>query len=477
MAPSQTNSLRPQRAAWLRDDHLSFVWGGMVWVLIVLMIVPEGLDYQGLASGDASGTGGVVSRLLWLGLLALSVTIICWRAALAWLLLRFLNPYLLLIAGLAVLSIAWSIDPSLSARRLLRVGTITLVCIAFVLAAWHARRYQNVVRPIITAMLVGSIAFGLVFPTLAIHQQSAPELAGAWRGLTNHKNGLGGLASIALILWVHAGLTREVRLLPALAGSAIAVTCLVLSRSSTSMAASAFVVLFLFVALGSPQALRRWVPQLVALLVVTLLVYALAILDLVPGLSLLLTPITALTDKDATFTGRTQIWSILAEHVAQRPLLGSGYGAYWTAGPVPGTESFDFVGRMGKFYPGSAHNGYLEVVNDLGWVGLACLLAYLVKHVRQSLQLLGTDRHQGTLYLALFFQQAITNLSESHWFSVLSIDFILMTLASTALARGLIEYRFHAVFGEPLGVARLAGGGTAVLGPGRSFARVQRGRA
>lgn len=238
------------------------------------------------------------------------------------------------------------------------------------------------------------------------------------------------------------------------------------------MAASAFVLLFLLVTLGSPRALRRYVPHLVALLVVTLLVYALAILDLVPGLSLLLTPITALTDKDASFTGRTQIWALVAEHVQLRPLLGSGYGAYWTAGAVPGTESF--VVRMGNFYPGSAHNGYLEIANDLGLVGLACLLAYLVKHVKQALQLLGTDRPQGALYLALFFQQAIANLSESHWFSVLSVNFILMTLATTALARGMIEYRFRAVFGEPPRAASVAGHRTAPLTPEPSFVRVQR---
>jgi len=41
------------------------------------------------------------------------------------------------------------------------------------------------------------------------------------------------------------------------------------------------------------------------------------------------------------------------------------------------------------------------------------------------------------LYLALFFQQVISNQSESHWFTVLSVDFVIMTLATTALARSL----------------------------------------
>ena len=85
--------------------------------------------------------------MLWLGLLALGTIIVLWRAGLAWLLARMLNPFLLLFVALAVASVAWSIDPALSARRLIRMGTIVLVCVAFVLIGWHARRFQNVVRP------------------------------------------------------------------------------------------------------------------------------------------------------------------------------------------------------------------------------------------------------------------------------------------------------------------------------------------
>jgi hypothetical protein len=73
----------------------------------------------------------------------------------------------------------------------------------------------------------------------------------------------------------------------------------------------------------------------------------------------------------------------------------------------------------------------------------------MLSYVRQSLRLLSIDRDQAVLYLALFFQQAISNLSESHWLSVLSIDFILMTLATMALARGLLEYRLRAALGAP----------------------------
>jgi hypothetical protein len=169
MDPRTSSNTRSHGMPWLRDDRYSFLLAGMIWVLIVLMIVPDGFDYQSLTTTGAPSAGGAISRMLWLGLLALSAIIICWRAGLAWLLAHIVNPFLLLFVALAVASIAWSIDPSLSVRRLVRMGMIVLACAAFVLMGWHARRYQTVVRPILTIVLLGSIVFGLVSPTLAIH--------------------------------------------------------------------------------------------------------------------------------------------------------------------------------------------------------------------------------------------------------------------------------------------------------------------
>jgi O-antigen ligase len=434
---------------WRADARHAAAPAALLWALIVLMVVPEGLDY-GLVDGeDAPAGAGAVSLALWLGLLGGSLVIIVKRWSLARALLRRLNPYLLLLVALAVASIAWSIDPGLSVRRVYRLITIVATCVAFVLVGWHAQRCQNVVRPALTLLLGGSLVFGLAYPALAIHGQAAAELAGAWRGLANHKNGLGALAGIGLVFWVHAGLARQARWLPLLIGIAVASACLMLSRSSTSIVAAAFAIGFLVFTMRGPRALRGWMPALVWLLVALLLVVTLGLLDLLPGGAALTAPIAALTDKDRSFTGRSEIWTIIGEHIRLRPWLGSGYGAYWTAAATPGTDAYAFVQRMAGFYPFSAHNGYLDVANDLGGIGLATLLAYIVTHASQSLRLLPAGDGQAQLYLALFFQQMITNLSETHWFGVLSVDFVFMTLASTALARGLLQQRFVARLGAP----------------------------
>jgi O-antigen ligase len=417
--------------------------------LLVLMIVPEGFDYQRLVDEHSPAAGGVGSRLLWLLLLGLSAILVVRRRRLAMELLRQLNPYLVLLFALAVLSVIWSIDPALSLRRVLRMCSILLVCVAFVLYGWQASRFQQVLRPVLTCLLVGSLAFGLVFPALAIHQGTSAEVVGAWRGLTNHKNSLGDLAGLGAILWFHAGLTRQCGPARALAGGAVACTCLLLSRSSTSLLAMLAVCGVLSVLLRARPALQPYLPHLLTVLVGSLLLAALALLQIVPGINTLLAPVTAMTDKNTTLTGRSDVWNIVLEHSANHPVLGTGYGAYWTPGPVPGTDAFEFLRRMQGFFPGSAHNGYLDIVNDLGWMGLALLIAYVLSYLVQAAGQLRLDSRQASLYLAVLLHQLITNLSESHWFSVRSVDFAILALATTGLARSALDARHRQLHGEP----------------------------
>lgn len=437
----------PDQSPWLRDDRFLRLTALMIWVLLVLMIVPEGFDYRQLTDVDAPTSGGAGTRALWLLLLMAGVAGLLWRASFAWLLLRWFNGPLLMFVLLAAASVLWSVDREMSLRRLLRVLTVVFASISFVLIGWHARRFQNVLRPLLTAVLLASVGFGLVWPELAIHQEAEGVLMNAWHGLANHKNGLGDLACITLILWFHGWLSRAVGAVPALLGGGLAVVCLLLSRSSTSIVAGGFTLLFLLLLLRAPTNLRRYLPMLVTLFVIALLGYSLAILNLIPGSYTLLSPIGTITGKDLSFTGRTEIWTIISEHISLRPLLGSGYGAYWT-GAVDSSESYELMARL-NFYPGSAHNGYLEVMNDLGTVGLLVLIGYLFVYLRQSLRLLQIDRVQAALFLALFLQQALVNLSESRWLSAQSVNFVIMTLATAALARSLLEHRLQQFLGDP----------------------------
>jgi O-antigen ligase len=303
--------------------------------------------------------------------------------------------------------------------------------------AWYPRRFQDVLRTILTWLVVASVILVIVDPDDAIHGELNAELKDAWRGVTIGKNVLGSIASTAVILWLHAWMSKAQSGFKAFVFGGLAALCLAMSRSSTSLMATAFAVMFMLLLLRSPGSMRRYMPYLVGIFATIILVYCLAILRLVPGSEIVLSPIAAITGKDLTFTGRTAIWQVLNEHIKLNPWLGTGYGAYWI-GATPESPSFEMLTRL-FFYPTEGHNGYLDVINDLGAVGGLCLLGYFITYVRQSLWLMKFDRYQGGLYLTMLFRGFIADMSESHWFLVLSIDFAIMTMATMALARSSLQ--------------------------------------
>ncbi len=412
-----------------------------IWVLILLMILPEGLQYA-TPTLDLTmpSEGSPLSRTLWLALLGFSAAVTLSRSGTALRLLRQINPFIFVFIALVALSAFWSIEPAITLRRLLRVVTILLVALALAVTSSQPNRFQSVLRPVLTTLLVASIIFVLLDPEMAIMQSTRPELIGAWHGVTTQKNALGSLSAIALILWIHAWLAKDSRGLPALLGATVSAICLINSRSSTSVMATAFAIIFMLMLMRSPTTIRRYVPYLVGLFAATLLVYSLAVLNLVPGSELLLSPITALTGKDQTFSGRAAIWAVLNDHISYRPWLGSGFGAYWVE--VPSSPSMDMIRRL-YFYPTEGHNGYLDVINDLGAVGGVCLVAYLFTFLRQGLRIFAVMRPQGTLYLTLLFEQLVGNLSESRWFNVLAFDFVIITVATVSMGRTLLDQRLQ----------------------------------
>jgi O-antigen ligase len=342
---------------------------------------------------------------------------------------------------LAPLSAAWSIDSSATLLRCVSLTTIYLICFALTVDGWQRTRFQRLALPPLLLILIGSLIVGIYAPDRIIEIGEDLSQKGAWHGITHSKNEFGMMAGSATIICVNRVLSRESGSLWAIIGAAISFTCLVLSRSHTSLFACLLGVLAMVMLMRVPIIRQRYSKVVVIGIAATLLTYEMAVQNVVPGAHTLLSPITSLTGKDTTLSGRTIIWDIIKQHIAYAPYLGTGYGAYWT-GPFPSSPSYVFVPVM-YFYPTEAHNGYLDIVNDLGMVGLACLLLYQFVYIRQALELMQTDRSQASLYLAIFFLQMVMNMSESEWFARSSTAAVLV-LATCSLSRAVRETRLLA---------------------------------
>lgn len=420
------------------ESALRLVLAAVVWMMVLPVCLPDSYSYSG-PMNDA-GEDNPLRRGLWLLTLLISSGVLLMRLPLAGRILRQVNVFYWLWLVLALGSTTWSIDPEFTVRKLVR---LTIMCTAFLavaLGSWEPRRFQQLLRPVLTFIVIASIVFSLGWPELALHHEPFPELINAWHGICLTKNQLGAAASFACILWVHAWITRETRRIWAFLGAGAALLCLVMSRSQTSLIASLLGSAAIVLMLRRSTLKRRHAPLIIGVLAGILLLFALAMLKVIPGLEIVLAPIPWITGKDLTFSNRAQIWAVVIEHVRYRPLFGSGYGAFWLANdPTPDKESFYVLGRLNGLYPGSSHNGYLQVLNDLGAVGLIFLLAYIFVFFRQSLRLYKIDPVQGALFIGLLVQQVAINMEEPNWLNSIVVDFVPMSVATTCLARALIE--------------------------------------
>lgn len=431
----------------------SRIAGHAYWVPVLLLF--WFIFYQNLPD-EVNGivvkpfnTAGAIDRAVKLGMLALSAAILASRWSVSRLYLKNVNPGLVACMVLIPLSAAWSMDSSATMLRYTTLLSMVMLCLAIPMAGWHRERLQHVVLPPLVAVLLISLAVGMVNPEAVKEIGEDLSLHNAWRGITHQKNQFGVMSSLTAILCLHKLLAPGKHSIWTYGGLAMALLCLALSRSSTSLLATILVCGFMVLMLRV-QVVKQRYSTLVAIGVFSIiLIYALAIQNLIPGVGKLLAPVMQLTGKDMTFSSRSIIWNIVKEHSANAPWLGSGYAAYWIQSPS--SPSYTFI-YMWNFYPTSSHNGYLEIVNDLGRVGLICLLAYLAFFVRHALQLMPFDRGQAVLYLALLYQQMVDNLSESEWFSRTATCTILI-LASTCLSRALLDARQAAALAPASGRA------------------------
>lgn len=417
-----------------------FVVTVIVWALMLMMVAPLGLEQT---TGRTMITeANPVSRGIWLLILGVSAVLLVRRSDRSIRLLRELNPFLIAALGLAAASILWSVAPSFTVVRVIRFATVVMVGMCVSLFGWTPNRFAELMRSVLTFVCGASLLMVWQDPLHAIHQTDQLELKGAWYGITLGKNVLGSLAGSAIVLWLHGILSKSSGRLSGLAGLSLGIVCLVGSRSSTSIMAATFAALFMLLLMRPPDALKRSMPYLVGTFAVIVLVYALAVLHLVPGLGNLLLPVEALTGKDLSFTGRRNIWMILTDQIHQHPWLGLGFGAYWT-GAVPSSQSYEMLWRL-WFYPNEGHNGYLDVINELGAAGGLLLLGYFIRYLRDALKLMHTQPQLAALYLTFVFRGFIADMSESHWFCPLTADFVIMTLATCTLARSLLQSRLEA---------------------------------
>jgi O-antigen ligase len=112
--------------------------------------------------------------------------------------------------------------------------------------------------------------------------------------------------------------------------------------------------------------------------------------------------------RNATLTGRTEIWSGLL-HFTGNPLFGTGFDSFWMG------ERMKRIWAAGGQLLGinEAHNGYLETYLNLGWIGVTLLAVLIVTGYRNILKALRLEPETGRVRLGLFVAVLVYSFTEA----------------------------------------------------------------
>lgn len=384
--------------------------------LIPLLVSHGAQGDQDLAQGDP------LSQVVWLGVYATTSLLIVtrWR--------RFVrvatrDKLLLLLVGLALISVVWSVAPAITLRRDVALLGTTLV------GAYFAMRYEPGEQLRLLAWALGvaallSLLFALALPSYGLDSD------GSWQGIFGGgKNALGRAMALGSLVFLLLALSsHRHRWLP-WSGFVLSVGLLVMANSATSLTVL-LSVLFLLPLYGA----LRW-PYLLA---TSLLIFA-TLLGAIAAVWFMANQETVLgvLGRDATLTNRTELWPAVIDMIRQRPWLGYGYGAFWLGWEGESAQVWLQTAAIG-LEAVHAHSGYLDLCINIGLLGAAMFaLGFLfatgraISWVRSSKSAIGLWPLAYLTFMLLynFTESAILAHNDVFW-----VLYILAVLSTTRIA-------------------------------------------
>ena len=361
------------------------------------------------SASDLSGAymeGSPLDRAFLSALLAVAVIVLIGRRTKVARLLRSNIP-ILLFFGYCGLSALWSDFPDVSFKRWFRaVGDVVMVLVVLTDPDWLDAPRRLLAR---LGFLLVPLSILLIRYYPEFGRTYSKDGSPAWTGVSTDKNALGMLCLVvgvpALFCFLNVwrgeeGAARKKRMLIA-QGVLLAITIYLLHQSRSATALACFMLSSTIMALTT---LFRWArkPILLHFMVVASLAIAVSSVFLGLGSSL----VTGGLGRDTTLTGRTTIWHYALLEV-RNPLLGAGFESFWL-GP-----RLSRVAAGIKQGVNEAHNGYIEVYLNLGWVGLALLAGLIFSGYRRIVAAVRRQTQYGSLRIAYWIIGVTYNFSEA----------------------------------------------------------------
>ncbi len=329
------------------------------------------------------------------------------------------NRWLLIYILFMFLSIFWAEFPFVSFKRCIREILAVLMGLVVSTEKDPRQAIEAIIRRVAYVLIPFSIILIKYYPQYGVVYTTWTGTRW-WIGVANQKNGLGQLSSFAIFFFVLVLLRKRSPgenprpRIQVYADILVLLIALVLLKgppggfSATSIVMLSAAILFYFGLLWMVKHQKKMIKGMFAMIVVLVIAYG--TMTMLIGKSLL--DISSALGRDSTLTGRSEIWAVLLPLAMQKPLLGHGFGGFWTP-------------KILEAYYFPAHNGYLEVILDLGFMGLFLLSLFFITAGRRAQEAFALDHSWGAFWICWLLMTLINNITES---SINSFSGLLMGL-------------------------------------------------
>jgi exopolysaccharide production protein ExoQ len=337
-----------------------------------------------------------------------------------------------------LISVAWSYYPDVSFKRWIKaIGDLAMVLVITTEPGLHDALRR----------LCSRVGF-LLFPTSVLLIKYYGNLGRGYTpdgepmntGVTTNKNSLGVMLLVISLgtVWHILSLLRaknqpnRARHLMA-QGTLLAFGIALFGMADSATSIACFALGSGLILLTQLHAIRSRPARVNVLCLAVVVVGALALLFGGEG------DVAHALGRKSNLSGRTEIWAAVIP-AAPNSIVGAGFESFWIS---PCVENFRRK-LVGWWHPeglNEAHNGYIEVYLNLGWIGVCLISLILISCYRRALAAFRLNPSIAGLMLAYIVAAAVYSITEAGFrmLNPIWIFLLLAVVSASGIAAGLIS--------------------------------------